>query len=39
MLASLGFTVQEGDILLGYCDATAHSSSPPPEPFFFPNHT
>ncbi|KAJ6424931.1 hypothetical protein OIU84_025662 [Salix udensis] len=39
MLGSLGFTVQEGDILLGYCDATAHSSSPPPDPIFFPNHT
>ncbi|KAG5219224.1 egg cell-secreted protein [Salix suchowensis] len=39
MLGSLGFTVQEGDILLGYCDATAHSSSPPLDPIFFPNHT
>ncbi|KAJ6424323.1 hypothetical protein OIU84_025168 [Salix udensis] len=39
MLGSLGFTVQEGDILLGYCDATAHSSSPPPDPIFFPDHS
>uniref|UniRef100_A0A803PCG5 Prolamin-like domain-containing protein n=2 Tax=Cannabis sativa TaxID=3483 RepID=A0A803PCG5_CANSA len=29
MLTSLGFTVQEGDILQGYCDAIAAAPPPP----------
>ncbi|OAY80682.1 Egg cell-secreted protein 1.1 [Ananas comosus] len=34
LLASLGFTAQEGDILRGYCDPTNDSSDPstPPPP-------
>ncbi|XP_062114974.1 egg cell-secreted protein 1.4-like [Humulus lupulus] len=32
MLTSLGFTVQEGDILQGYCDAIAAAPPPPPPP-------
>lgn len=30
MLTSLGFTAEEGNILRGYCDAAAASSSPTP---------
>ncbi|KAG6513880.1 hypothetical protein ZIOFF_024217 [Zingiber officinale] len=32
MLAALGFTPQEGDVLRGYCDAEAGAASPPPPP-------
>ncbi|KAJ4967596.1 hypothetical protein NE237_019445 [Protea cynaroides] len=33
MLGSLGFTPEESDILLGYCDATGTANpSPPPSP-------
>lgn len=30
MLAALGFTPQEGDMLRGYCDAEDGTASPPP---------
>lgn len=40
MLGSLGISTEEGDILLGYCDASAanHGSSAPPPPVT-PVHT
>ncbi|RZR73983.1 hypothetical protein MUK42_35230 [Musa troglodytarum] len=32
MLAALGFTPQEGDVLRGYCDAEASAGASPPPP-------
>ncbi|KAI3996713.1 hypothetical protein MKX01_041013 [Papaver californicum] len=36
MLGSLGFTKEEGDILRGYCDSTAHGVPPTSPPSIVP---